>query len=165
MARINLANIKVNFHWCTHQNCIQKQDLHRITMENPVSKRSTNGSKSPIRHSIMVSNRINCPSNVSIPYLVCLDSIIFGLSDRRINDLTASDIKENYIAYNNMPMGVLHHKNRIFITLPRRRPGIPATLTYVKANGARGSSPSLQAYPNFRTNELHVRRSFFFKFR
>lgn len=84
------------------------------------------------------------------------DSIIFGLSDRRRNDLTASDIKDNYIAYNNMPMGVLHHKKRLFITLPRRRQGIPATLTYVLANGARGSSPSLQAYPNFRTNELHV---------
>lgn len=55
-----------------------------------------------------------------------------------------------------MPMGVMHHKTRIFITLPRRRPGMPATLTFVAAGGARGSSPSLQAYPNFRTNELHV---------
>lgn len=56
-------------------------------------------------------------------------------------------------------MGVMHHKDRIFITLPRRRPGMPATLAYVRSNGARGSSPGLQAYPNFRTNELHVSSS------
>lgn len=55
-----------------------------------------------------------------------------------------------------MPMGAMHHKDRIFITLPRRRPGMPATLTYVRSSGARKSSPGLQAYPNFRTNELHV---------
>lgn len=92
--------------------------------------------------------------HVSIIFL--LDSIIFGLTDQRVNDLTASEIKENYIPSNNLPMGVLAHDDRIFITLPRRRPGIPATIAFVSSNGARGSSPSLQAYPNFRTNEQHV---------
>lgn len=53
-------------------------------------------------------------------------------------------------------MGATHHRDRIFITLPRRRVGMPATLTYVRTNGIRGSSPSLQAYPDFRTNQLHV---------
>lgn len=84
------------------------------------------------------------------------DTIHFGLSDRRFNDLTASEIQDNFIQYNNMPMGAMRHKDRIFITLPRRRPGMPATLTYVRSSGARKSSPGLQAYPNFRTNELHV---------
>lgn len=55
-----------------------------------------------------------------------------------------------------MPMGVTAHKDRIFITLPRRRPGIPATITFVSSSGARGTAPGLQAYPNFRTNEQHV---------
>lgn len=86
----------------------------------------------------------------------CSDTIHFELSDRRINDLTASEIQDNFIQYNNLPMGAMHHKDRIFITLPRRRPGIPATLTYVRSSGARKSSPGLQAYPNFRSNELHV---------
>lgn len=58
-----------------------------------------------------------------------------------------------------MPMGVTAHKDRIFITLPRRRPGIPATITFVSSNGARGTGPGLQAYPNFRTNEQHVSKS------
>ncbi|XP_031631444.1 uncharacterized protein LOC116345869 [Contarinia nasturtii] len=85
------------------------------------------------------------------------ESILFGLADRRLNDLTASDIRDNYIPYNNLPMGMMHHpqSQRIFITLPRRRIGMPATITYVSSNGARGSSPSLQAYPSFRANELH----------
>lgn len=53
-------------------------------------------------------------------------------------------------------MGLVHHKNRIFIGLPRRGVGMPATLAFVSTNGARGSSPLLQAFPDFRTNELHV---------
>lgn len=85
-----------------------------------------------------------------------LDAIIFGLPDKRVNDLTLSEIQDNFIQYNNLPMGVTHHKNRLFITLPRRRPGIPATLAFVSSNGSPGSSPSLQAFPDFRTNELHV---------
>lgn len=105
----------------------------------------------------MVRDQMGMFYEILFIHISYIDSIIFGLPDRRRNDLTASDIKENYIANNNLPMGVLHHKNRIFITLPRRRRGMPATLTYISANGARGSSPSLQAYPNFRTNELHVR--------
>lgn len=87
---------------------------------------------------------------------IFLDAIIFGLPDRRVNDLTASDIQDNFIQFNNFPMGMMHHKNRLFITLPRRRPGIPATIAYVSSNGAPGSSPSLEAYPDFRTNQLHV---------
>lgn len=85
-----------------------------------------------------------------------LDNGTFGRRNQRVNDLTSSEIQANFIPYNNLPMGATHHKDRIFITLPRRRLGMPATLTYVSANGAKGSSPSLQAYPNFRTNELHV---------
>lgn len=84
------------------------------------------------------------------------DTIIFGLTDKRIGDLTATDIQANFIPYNNLPMGATHHKDRIFITLPRRRVGMPATITYVRTSGTRGSSPSLQAYPDFRTNQLHV---------
>lgn len=55
-------------------------------------------------------------------------------------------------------MGLAHHANanRLFIGLPRRRVGMPTTLAFVLTNGARGSSPSLQAFPDFRTNQLHV---------
>lgn len=56
-------------------------------------------------------------------------------------------------------MGVVHYKEKLFITLPRRRPGISATIAYIRVNGAKGSSPSLQAYPSFRSNELHVKKN------
>lgn len=84
------------------------------------------------------------------------DTIIFDFVDKRFNDLTATEIRDNFIQFNNFPMGMMHHKGRLFITLPRRRPGIPATVAFIVANGSRGSSPSLQAYPDFRTNQLHV---------
>lgn len=128
------------------------------------SKNFIDGSKSLIDHLKMV-----CFGYLIASHNLCdlikkifnrfSESIIFGLADRRLNDLTASDIRDNYIAYNNLPMGLRHHppSQRIFITLPRRRTGMPATLAFVMANGARGSSPSLQAYPSFRANELHVR--------
>lgn len=74
--------------------------------------------------------------------------------------MTSSEIEENFVQYNNFPMGATHHKEKIFISLPRRLPGVPATVAYILNNGARGSSPSLQAYPDFRTNELHVSKTY-----
>lgn len=93
--------------------------------------------------------------------LLFLDNIVFGPTDKRRNDLTASEIRADFIPYNNLPMGVTHHKDRLFITLPRRRIGMPATITYVRTNGMKGSSPSLQAYPNYRMNQVHVSLIFF----
>lgn len=62
----------------------------------------------------------------------------------------------DYIAYNNVPMGVTHYKDRLFVTVPRRRPGIPSTLNYISVKSRKGTSPSFRGYPNFRVNELHV---------
>lgn len=62
-----------------------------------------------------------------------------------------------YIAGNNVPMGASHHRNRIFLTVPRRRPGIPATLNFVYTKTLSGNvSPSYIPFPNLQTNELHV---------
>lgn len=62
--------------------------------------------------------------------------------------------RANYVAYDNIPMGLTHYKDRLFITVPRRRPGIPATLNTISSKSTAHSSPSLRAYPNYRTNEL-----------
>uniref|UniRef100_A0A1Y9H2F4 Yellow protein n=1 Tax=Anopheles dirus TaxID=7168 RepID=A0A1Y9H2F4_9DIPT len=63
---------------------------------------------------------------------------------------------ETFQAYNNIPMGATHHKKRLFITIPRRRPGVPATLNVIDlekvAPGDR--SPPLRAYPTYPINEL-----------
>lgn len=54
-------------------------------------------------------------------------------------------------------MGVTHYKDRLFITVPRRRPGIPSTLNYIDLRkDGNEESPKLHAYPDFETNQLGV---------
>lgn len=62
--------------------------------------------------------------------------------------------RANYVPYNNVPMGVTHYHDRLFVTVPRRRPGIPATLNYISSKAPPHSSPTFRAYPNYQTNEL-----------
>ncbi|XP_058117200.1 L-dopachrome tautomerase yellow-f2-like [Anopheles ziemanni] len=63
---------------------------------------------------------------------------------------------ESFQPYNNIPMGATHYKDRLFITIPRRRPGVPATLNVIDLRqvvpGDR--SPPLTAYPTYPINEL-----------
>ncbi|XP_052865664.1 L-dopachrome tautomerase yellow-f-like [Anopheles cruzii] len=63
---------------------------------------------------------------------------------------------EIFQAYNNVPMGATHHKNRVFISIPRRRPGVPATLNVIDLSKVvKGDrSPALSAYPSYLTNAL-----------
>ncbi|XP_053661332.1 L-dopachrome tautomerase yellow-f-like [Anopheles marshallii] len=65
-------------------------------------------------------------------------------------------LNESFAPYHNLPMGVTHHKGRVFITVPRRRTGIPSTLNVILLDQipAGETSPKLIAYPNAITNEL-----------
>ncbi|XP_058813325.1 L-dopachrome tautomerase yellow-f-like isoform X2 [Topomyia yanbarensis] len=65
---------------------------------------------------------------------------------------------ESFVSYVNIPMGITHHKGRLFITIPRRNPGVPATLNVVDVSGFPNGdmSPSLKAYPDYITNQLHT---------
>ncbi|XP_061381860.1 L-dopachrome tautomerase yellow-f2-like [Danaus plexippus] len=68
--------------------------------------------------------------------------------------LSPSDGRGRYfIKYNNVPMGVERVGDRLFVTLPRRRYGIPATLNYVNLQ-ERGRSPELRPYPNVEDRSL-----------
>nr|XP_014086652.1 L-dopachrome tautomerase yellow-f2 isoform X3 [Bactrocera oleae] len=72
------------------------------------------------------------------------------------NRLQIEDANVSYIPYNNVPMGVTHYKGRLFITMPRRRIGIPSTLNYIDLqNDGKQYSPKLHAYPDFETNYLN----------
>lgn len=54
-------------------------------------------------------------------------------------------------------MGATHYKGRLFVTMPRRRVGIPSTLNYIDLNkDGTQESPKLIAYPDFETNQLTV---------
>lgn len=67
--------------------------------------------------------------------------------------------RTSYIPYNNLPVGVSHYKNRLFITVPRRRVGVPSTLNVINVAQVTHDekSPKLVAYPSYEINEIPVR--------
>ncbi|KAL1377675.1 hypothetical protein pipiens_016098, partial [Culex pipiens pipiens] len=57
---------------------------------------------------------------------------------------------DGYIPINNIPMSGVHYKNRVFVTVPRRRWGIPSTLNVIDlAPPFPMQNPVLKPYPNF----------------
>ncbi|EDW42380.1 L-dopachrome tautomerase yellow-f [Drosophila sechellia] len=62
-----------------------------------------------------------------------------------------------FIQYNNVPQGVTHFRGRLFVTVPRRQPGIPSTLNYIDlAKDGWSQSPHLRAYPNLAVNQYNA---------
>ncbi|CAG9577643.1 unnamed protein product [Danaus chrysippus] len=59
-------------------------------------------------------------------------------------DYASSNVNENFIQYNNVPIGFEVYKERVFVTVPRRRFGIPSTLNVVSRSSR---SPALTPYP------------------
>lgn len=53
-----------------------------------------------------------------------------------------------FIPINNLPLGLEVWKNKMFISLPQWKPGIPVTLAYVNLNN-RDKSPMLTPYPSW----------------
>ncbi|XP_035897050.1 L-dopachrome tautomerase yellow-f2-like [Anopheles stephensi] len=66
--------------------------------------------------------------------------------------------RENgYIPIGNIPMGAVHHKNRVFVAVARRRWGIPSTLNVVDISPPfPNTNVVLKPYPNFALNELRA---------
>ncbi|XP_036320204.1 protein yellow [Rhagoletis pomonella] len=58
----------------------------------------------------------------------------------------------DYVPQNALPVGVEHWGNRLFVTVPRWRDGIPATLTYINMDHSLTGSPELIPYPDWRSN-------------
>lgn len=57
-----------------------------------------------------------------------------------------------YVAPNNLPLGLERWRDKLFITVPRWKSGVAASLTFV--NISDGSSPLLRPYPNWEANQL-----------
>ncbi|CAH0602393.1 unnamed protein product [Chrysodeixis includens] len=62
------------------------------------------------------------------------------------------EIGRFFIQYNNVPMGAEKVGNRLFVTIPRRRYGIPATLNYIDLSRPSGRSPPLTPYPDMQSS-------------
>ncbi|XP_018322188.1 protein yellow-like [Agrilus planipennis] len=57
-----------------------------------------------------------------------------------------------YIPANNVPMGIEVVGRRIFITIPRWKRGVPASLAYISHTGE-VNSPTLKPYPNWEAHQ------------
>ncbi|KAI5637194.1 major royal jelly protein domain-containing protein [Phthorimaea operculella] len=80
-----------------------------------------------------------------------------GTSSSRRRPSTTSTASSNdeasrfFVQYNNLPMGVEKVGSRLFITMPRRRYGIPSTLNYLDlTQDSISRSPGLRPYPSLR---------------
>ncbi|XP_034952021.1 protein yellow-like [Chelonus insularis] len=58
-----------------------------------------------------------------------------------------------YMPENGLPVGIEIWQNKLFVTVPRWKDGIPATLNYISLDTHRGGSPKLNPYPNWAQNK------------
>ncbi|CAH1116241.1 unnamed protein product [Phaedon cochleariae] len=58
----------------------------------------------------------------------------------------------DYQYENNIPMGANVWRNKLFITVPRRRLGVPSTLNYVRLDSSNRYNVPLIPYPNWNIN-------------
>ncbi|CAG9792104.1 unnamed protein product [Diatraea saccharalis] len=58
------------------------------------------------------------------------------------------------IPENALPVGIERWRNKLFVSVPRWRPGIPATLNYIPLDAPYDPSPKLNPYPSWQGNEL-----------
>ncbi|KAF5308060.1 hypothetical protein FQR65_LT06435 [Abscondita terminalis] len=58
-----------------------------------------------------------------------------------------------FVPENNLPLGLEVYQDRLFITVPRWKSGVPASLTYIKLTDPM-DSPKLRPYPNWEAHKL-----------
>lgn len=61
-----------------------------------------------------------------------------------------------FISENNIPMGANRWKDKLFISVPRRRLGVPSTLNYVSIKSKRRHNVPLIPYPDYNTNAMYT---------
>jgi hypothetical protein len=96
-------------------------------------------------------------------YQVSLNIIKFSLTFKLSRKFfTTAKGNFPYLAYNNVPQGfapqISNKSSRVFIAVPRRYPGVPSTLNYIKLEEGQDSyvNPKLRSFPNYEMNELDV---------
>ncbi|XP_058982633.1 L-dopachrome tautomerase yellow-f2 isoform X2 [Musca domestica] len=100
-----------------------------------------------------ISTQIQQQENFTNRGIIYFPGQYHGVRSRRQSGTEREE--HSYIPYNNVPMGVTHYKGRLFVTMPRRRVGIPSTLNYIDMNADESmKSPKLKAYPDFETNQF-----------
>lgn len=63
---------------------------------------------------------------------------------------------KEYIQENNLILGVERWHDKLFVTVPRWKSGVAATLNYIDLKEAKDNkSPNLKPYPNYELNNIH----------
>ncbi|CAH1164980.1 unnamed protein product [Phyllotreta striolata] len=70
----------------------------------------------------------------------------------RFDDADGAPEGIDYNHVNNIPMGANVWRNKLFITVPRRRLGVPSTLNYVPLDSRQKHNVPLIPYPNWEVN-------------
>ncbi|KAI5740865.1 hypothetical protein M8J76_007995 [Diaphorina citri] len=63
-------------------------------------------------------------------------------------------ISKNFIPENNLPVGMEVWRNKLFVTVPRWREGVPSTLNYIPLDSVTSASPNLIPYPSWEANQV-----------
>ncbi|XP_065091316.1 protein yellow-like [Ochlerotatus camptorhynchus] len=58
----------------------------------------------------------------------------------------------DYVPTNGLPVGIERWENKLFVSVPRWKDGIPSTLNYIDMNQTPSGSPPLIPYPSWATN-------------
>ncbi|XP_058443020.1 protein yellow [Malaya genurostris] len=58
----------------------------------------------------------------------------------------------DYVPTNGLPVGIERWQNKLFVSVPRWKDGIPATLNYIDMNQTPSGSPPLIPYPDWASN-------------
>ncbi|KAF7997517.1 hypothetical protein HCN44_006088 [Aphidius gifuensis] len=75
-----------------------------------------------------------------------------------LNDSMRESYKSsgNFIQENNVPLGLNVWEDKLFITVPRWKKGVPANLNYISlSKSANNTSPLLTPYPDWESNDIN----------
>ncbi|XP_014486921.1 PREDICTED: protein yellow-like [Dinoponera quadriceps] len=78
----------------------------------------------------------------------------FSYPDERSRQLAIAS--GEFVPENALPVGIEIWRNKVFVTIPRWRDGIPATLNYISLDTNQSGSPRLTPYPNWIQNKAGV---------
>ncbi|CAG9773971.1 unnamed protein product [Ceutorhynchus assimilis] len=93
---------------------------------------------------LLLTVYVSC-NKLNISYQWRILDFDFGSPEKRqaaIND-------KSFIPENNLPLGLEVYKNRIFVTVPRWKFGVAASLAYIDRTTDPMESPMLKPYPNW----------------
>ncbi|KAJ1524729.1 hypothetical protein ONE63_009612 [Megalurothrips usitatus] len=77
-------------------------------------------------------------------------SLDFAFPDERSRQVALTT--GGFIPENNLPVGIEVWGDKLFVTVPRWRAGIPSTLNYISLSVSYTDSPKLVPYPDWKTN-------------